>query len=244
LTERSVVVYGSPMQFNHDALDLSGVPGEPVLVGVGGSHAYGLATPESDVDYRGCFVTPTEDFWSLDKPADTYDHHDPDIALHEVEKFLGLALKANPTVLEVFWYSEWAVKTDVGQVLIDNRDLFVTSKIRDTHVGFATAQFERLKKRQGTFSSDTAKRTEKHARHLLRLILQAERALTTGEFRITVDDPDEIFAFGKLPYTRMIPLAEAVIERVRTVPSVLPDAPDRDAINHLLYLIRESCVYV
>lgn len=222
-------------------LDLTNVPGTPVLVGVGGSHAYGLATESSDVDYRGCFVAPTRAFFGLRFPTETYDRHEPnDIALHEVGKMLRLAAAANPTVLEVFFYSDYAVRTDIGDLLIENRDLFITSKIRETHVGYARSQFSRLERRQGSFSADTAKRTEKHARHLLRLVQQAERALTTGVFDIAVQDRDEIFAFGQLEYEEMVEQAEDVIERVKNVESVLPPEPDMEAIDDLLVGIRES----
>ena len=128
---RRTLWYGARMK--HD-LDLSEVPGKPVLVGVGGSHAYGLATVNSDVDYRGCYVSPSWQFWGLTTPQETYDRHDPDCALHEVGKLLRLAAAANPTVLEVFFYSEYAVRDEIGDRLIDNRDLFITGKIRDTHV--------------------------------------------------------------------------------------------------------------
>ncbi len=225
---------------NHD-LDLSEVPGKPVLVGVGGSHAYGLATAESDVDYRGVYVAPTRKFFGLTTPQETYDTHEPyDIALHEVGKFLRLASAANPTVLEVFYYSDYAVTDQTGWRLLDHRDLFITGKIRTTHIGYATAQFERLKKRQNSFSSDTAKRTAKHARHLLRLVRQAEQALTTGTFDLAVLDRDEIFAFGEMEHSKMVHKAEREIERVKSVPSVLPEEPDMEAIEALLITIREE----
>lgn len=222
-------------------IDLTEVPGTPVLVGVGGSHAYGMAHAESDVDYRGCYVAPTTEFFGLHKPQETYDRHDPDVAMHEVGKTLWLASKGNPTVLELFFYSEYAVRTDIGDLLIANRDLFITERIRSTHVGYAYEQFNRLKRREsGSFSSDTAKRTEKHARHILRLVQLAERTLTTGVFDIVVPDRDEIFAFGKLPVEEMLVRAEAEIERVKDVPSVLPPDPDMEAINDLLVTIRWS----
>lgn len=224
---------------NHD-LDLSEVPGVPVLVGVGGSRAYGLATVDSDVDYRGCYVAPTREFFRLVTPQETYDRHDPDVALHEVGKLLRLAAAANPTVLEVFFYSEYAVRTDIGDLLIENRHLFITEKIRTSHVGYANSQFERLKKRQSSFSADTRKRTAKHARHLLRLVKQAEQALTTGIFDITVVDREEIFTFGELPYADMVRLAEKEIERVANVPTDLPAGPDLEAIDALLVEIRET----
>lgn len=227
-----------------ESLDLSGVPGTPVLVGVGGSHAYGLAHAGSDIDYRGCYVVPTREFFGLNKPKETYDRHDPDMALHEVGKLLWLASKANPTVLELFFYSEYPVRTEIGDLLIANRDLFITERIRSTHIGYAYEQFSRLKRREGSsFSADTAKRTEKHARHILRLVLLAERTLTTGEFDIVVRDRDEIFDFGKLPYEEMLERAEAEIERVKDMPSVLPPEPDMQAIDDLLVQIREMSLF-
>lgn len=221
-------------------IELSQVPGRPVLVGVGGSRAYGLATVDSDTDYRGCYVAPSRSFFRLTTPQETYDHHDPDVALHEVGKLLRLAAGANPTILEVFHYSEYVVRDEIGDLLIANRDLFITGKIRSTHAGYAQQQFDRLKRRQGSFSADTAKRTAKHARHLIRLVRQAERALTTGTFDIAALDREEIFAFGQLEYGEMCRRAEQEIKRVKEVPSVLPPEPDLEAIDALLVEIRES----
>jgi hypothetical protein len=219
-------------------LNLTEVPGTPVLVGVGGSHAYGLAHAESDVDYRGCYVAPTRAFFGLTPPKQTYDRHDPDLAMHEVGKTLQLASGGNPTVLELFFYEDYACRTEVGDLLIANSDLFITGKIRDTHLGYARQQFTRLIQRQGSFSSDTAKRTEKHARHMFRLMQLAEDALTTGVYTLQVRDRDEIFALGKLPIDEMTARAEAEFDRLNTIESVLPPAPDMEAINNLLVHIR------
>ncbi len=229
------MMYCGQMTFD---VDLSDVPGQPVLVGVGGSHAYGLATPESDVDYRGCYVTPTREFFGLSLPKDTYDRHEPDMALHEVGKLLRLAMNANPTVLELFYYDTYVIRYPIGSLLIDNRDLFITEKIRATHIGFAMSQLTRMKKRDPDLASRD-KRVAKHARHLLRLIQQAERALTTGVFDIKVADREEIFAFGELSYDEMVWEAEAEIRHLEAASCVLPPEPDVEAINDLLIDIRE-----
>lgn len=221
-------------------LDLSNVPGTPVLVGVGGSHAYGLNHADSDVDYRGCYVAPTRAFFGIKRPAESYTRANPDVALHEVGKLLVLAAKGNPTVLESLYYDRYTHRTDVGDLLIENRDLFLTGKIKNAHIGYAREQFRRLKERQTSFSSDTAKRTEKHARHMFRLMQLAERALTTGEYRVRVDNPDEVFALGRLPYDEMVALAESEFDRMDTLESVLPPEPDMEAINDLLVEIRET----
>lgn len=243
-------------------VDLSDVPGRPVLVGIGGSHAYGLATPQSDIDYRGCYVAPTKDFFGLDAPVETCDRHDPDMALHEVAKLLRLAMGANPTILEMFYYDTYVIKDEIGQLLLDNRHLFITEKIRATHAGFAMSQLSRLKNREVPEQSRGGRaaailrrflhlsvpqepevsirdqRVSKHARHLLRLIQQAERALTTGVFDIHVADREEVFAFGELPYGEMVKTAEKAVKRLKKVRNTLPTEPDRDAINKLLVDIR------
>lgn len=236
LAERRAAHYACHMV---NDIDVSEIPGVVILLGIGGSRAYGLATPNSDTDYRGCYVTPTREFFRLISPVEAYTRNDPDVSLHEVGKFLRLAVAANPTILETFFYDTYVIRNPIGDLLIENRDLFVTDKIRASHVGYARSQFERLKRRENSFSSDTAKRTAKHARHLLRLVRQAERALTTGTFDIAALDREEIFAFGELPFYDMVQKAEQEIAWVSLVRSVLPPEPDMKAIDNLLIEIRE-----
>lgn len=228
--------YGARMEH---ALDLSEVPGTPVLVGVGGSRAYGLATVDSDVDYRGCYVAPTREFFRFVTPRETYDRQDPDVSMHEVGKFLRLAIAGNPSILESLFFSEYVIKTTVGESILKHRDLFVTNRIRATHLGYADQQLKRISKRDSAVSvHEDDKRSSKNARHLLRLIKQVERAMTTGEFRITVEDRDEIFAFGGLPRSDMLRKAEREIERVTRLESVLPSAPNIEKIEAMLIRIR------
>lgn len=222
------------------ALDLTAVPGTPVLVGIGGSHAYGLAHADSDIDYRGCYLVPTQDLFRLTSPPESFTRTDPDVAMHEVGKFVRLATSANPTVLEVLHYDTYVASTPVGDLLVENRHLFLSEQVRVTHVGYARSQFKRLQNREGTFSADTAKRTAKHARHLLRLVRQGHRAITTGELSIRVTDRDELFAFGNLPYEQMCAQAEAEIAALDAAPSVLPPQPDGAAIDRLLIAVREA----
>lgn len=224
------------MQF---PLGLRDIPGTPALVGVAGSHAFGMATATSDVDFRGCYVVPTRELFRLITPPESYAHTSPDVSLHEAGRLLRLACAANPTALETLFYSEYVIKDAIGSMLLANREMFLTNKIRDSHLGFARSQFEKLKKRGGTFSSDTAKRTSKHARHTLRVVRLTEKVLTTGVYDLIVDDPDEIFAFGELEHAEMVRRAEREIERVRDLDSVLPDGPDLEAVDDLLVKIRE-----
>ena len=70
-----------------------------------GSHAHGLAIETSDYDYRGVFVAPTRDFFSLGgKPVDTnwIEGEKEDDTSWEIGHFLKLAIHSNPSILEVF----------------------------------------------------------------------------------------------------------------------------------------------
>lgn len=225
-----------------EQLSLDRLPDNVALLGVAGSTAYNMAHADSDIDYRGVFVASTWDILSLNSPKDSYASTHPDVSLHEVEKFMHLAMNANPTVLESLFYDTYIVKTDTGNALIEGRDLFLTQRIRNSHLGYARSQFKRLLNRGDSFSAQTKKRTEKHARHLIRLVLQAERALLTGEFRIrlTEKERDMVFEFGELPRDKMIEHAERKFDHLATIESALPYEPDYNVINDLLLSIRRD----
>lgn len=102
-----------------------------ILFGLTGSQAYGLDTPESDYDWKGIFQVPTRQVLGLypgtDKTRETSAPR-PDTQVHELEKYLRLAVKCNPTLLEMMWLDDYAKITEAGQLLIDNRELFLWSK--------------------------------------------------------------------------------------------------------------------
>jgi len=65
-----------------------------------GSQAYGLAETESDVDRRGIYLPPADLHWSLYGVPEQLENDQTQEAYWEIQKFLVLALKANPNVLE------------------------------------------------------------------------------------------------------------------------------------------------
>ncbi len=75
-----------------------------ILKTLTGSQAHGLATPESDYDYRGVFVVPTVELLKLGQSKSITSHINgkEDDTNWEIGHFLYLATKCNPTILEVF----------------------------------------------------------------------------------------------------------------------------------------------
>lgn len=219
-----------------------------LLEGVVGSRAYGLDTADSDTDILGMFAYNTDDLLSLDTPADTITTKDPDATWHEARKFLRLVLDANPTQTELLWLPEYTISTPWAAALIANRaELTGATLMRRTYLGYATGQFRKLEQRgDGSFSSDTRKRTEKHARHLLRLLRQGYDLYATGRLtvRLDADDADYIRTFGKAVADGDLDLARTKLAFYESAfdarPSALPDKPNRDIANSWLLAVRED----
>ena len=71
-----------------------------------GSHAHGLATKDSDKDFRSVYITPTSEILSLNCGSEKGNHwvekQTDDNTSYEISHFLHLATKSNPSILEVF----------------------------------------------------------------------------------------------------------------------------------------------
>jgi predicted nucleotidyltransferase len=224
-------------------LPLPYTPGDTVLVGVVGSTAYGLTTATSDIDRLGVYIAPTRTVLGLRGPAATSNtvvSNNPDVAIHELGKFCTLALKANPTVLELLYCDRYDIVTDIGAHLIDLRDAFLsTDAVRSAYAGYALGQAKRLAARAKNgsegFGSDLAKRTAKHGRHCRRLLLMGEQLLTTGHLQLDVSEHrDMLMAAGELAekdQERFLEEFQTAVARFDTLESVLPDTPDFDRVN-------------
>lgn len=65
-----------------------------------GSRAYGLDHEGSDTDRRGVYLPPADLEWSLYGVPEQLEYRDSEECYWELQKFLVLALKANPNILE------------------------------------------------------------------------------------------------------------------------------------------------
>lgn len=218
----------------------------PILTGTVGSVAYGLNTDSSDVDTLGVFVHPTEAFFGLSNPAESHVTTNPDVTMHEAAKYCRLALNCNPSVLELLWLPADLLRcfSPDGVALIRMRNAFLSRKrVRNAYMGYADQQFKKLKERgDGSFSSDTRKRTAKHARHLLRLVNQGTQLHLTGELTVKVDDPEFYHTFGDRVAAGNTLYVEKVMSDAKRIfdetTSVLPDKPNTERVEQWLRTVR------
>lgn len=223
-----------------------------ILSGIVGSTAYGLARENSDTDRLGCFMAPSSLFLGLHPPtgrAASRVSTQPDVTEHELGKYVSLLLACNPTVTELLWLPDglYEVRRPVGEDLVALRSKFLSARaVRNAYLGYATQQFRKLCERgDGSFSSDTRQRTQKHARHLRRLCVQGWTLYSTGHLPIRVEDPDEYFAFGESvaqdPSTAR-DFISRYEDRFAESPGVLPEHPSADAIDEWLIETRKAAL--
>lgn len=222
-------------------------PSNIILECVVGSHMYNLNTPESDEDVKGVYVLPTKDLLGeLDgytKIDQVKDHTDPDWAYYEVQKLIKLVTSGNPTVTELLFANEYTVLTDIGQLLIDNRNAFLSKKnIRNAYVGYAYSQISKKQRNAGNVADI---RKGKFLRHLWRLIKQYEQFAETGTLqpRLTDEERKECFDFEE--FCRQHPsYAEFWFlkykNRLEKVEAKLPEEPDYKKISEILLQIRRE----
>jgi len=211
-----------------------------ILEAVCGSHAYGLDTPESDIDLKGVFVAPTQSILSLRKPRETIDRTDPDVCYHEVEKFIRLAMKCNPTILEMLFLDDYNILTQEGQLLVDSRKAFLSDMVRNAYHGYVFSQVRKLNSRGDSWDVGMKNRYKKHSRHLFRLLDQGKQLLETGTLDVKVKNRDELFAIGELTVDKLIDKFTIEFKKFENIKSILPKEPDYNRINNILLYIRKK----
>ena len=223
-----------------------------ILQAIVGSTAYGLATPESDIDQLGIFCASRDEILGLGAEKilkKSVVQTDPDITVHELHKFCSLALNGNPTLLELLSMPYYTTISDEGLMLVQSRHSFYGAKrIRASYGGYVHGQAERLRKRSEEgrkgFDPKLGKRTAKHARHCLRLLIQGRTLLQTGEIPIDMTDyRDYLFSVGEIAETspnQFQVLVERELKHLDEVKTTLPEVADADLINKLLINIRKS----
>src|SRR6185503_351047 len=137
------------------------------------SQAFGLRDDDSDMDRRGVYLPPAELHWSLYgvpeqiSPNQTGPGVDTAETYWELQKFLVMALKANPNILECLHTPLVEHATPLAQELLAARQRFLSKLIYQTYNGYVMSQFKKLEQ-------DLRARGEikwKHAMHLMRLLL-------------------------------------------------------------------------
>lgn len=198
--------------------DGNGNPRNLILLGYRGSIAHGTyrksTEPNSidDKDVMGVFIG-SEGFYTGFKKSDVGEKmfREWDIVQYELKKFVSLLLKSNPNVLMMLWLPEkyYLHKDKYGEMLIQNRDIFVSKHAYHSFSGYAYGQFHRMtnfafegymgEKRKSLvdkFGYDC-----KNASHLIRLLKMGIEFLTEGNLFVEREDAPQLISIKNGEWT-------------------------------------------
>jgi len=121
--------------------------GRIIFETVSGSISYGTNTPQSDVDLRGFYVNPPNEYLGLHEPAAQISDKNNDTTYYSLKRAFELLMSANPNMIELLWMPQDCVRisSEAMERLIAHRNLFISKKCFHTHSGYAFAQIKKAR---------------------------------------------------------------------------------------------------
>lgn len=208
-----------------------------------GSRAYGLEDENSDTDRRGVYLPPAELHWSLYGVPEQLECDETQEAYWELQKFVVLALKANPNVLECLYSPLIEKATPLGEELIALREIFLSRLVYQTYNGYVMSQFKKMQ-------ADIRNQGEvkwKHVMHLIRLLISGIHVLRHGDVAVRVDEHREALLAikrGDTPWKETERWRLKLHEEFETAfrETKLPERPDYAAANRFLIRARRAAL--
>ena len=135
-----------------------------ILLGLGGSYAYGTNTENSDIDFRGIALPRSSDLLGLTQFEQFIDEA-TDTVVYSFPKIVRLLLECNPNTIELLGLDEeqYLIKTPLGQELLNHAGMFLSKRAAHSFGGYADAQLRRL---QNAIARDSLPQSERE-RHIL-----------------------------------------------------------------------------
>jgi hypothetical protein len=230
--------------FKHVAAEIPGAPDAAELYrfviyrSIVGSTAYGLSHENSDTDRRGFYLPPADLQWSLAGVPEQLENDNEEV-YWELEKFIRLALKANPNVLECLYSPLVETCSPLAQELIDSREIFLSRYVHRTYNSYVLSQFKKIEqdlRNQGQIRW-------KHVMHLIRLLLSGVEVLRRGFVTLRVDEyRDRLLAIrrGDVAWSDVedwrLALHKLLDEALAS--TALPEHPDYKRANAFLIRAR------
>lgn len=119
-----------------------------VLEATVGSHAWGLASAQSDVDRRGAFALPFAWTIGLVPPPEDLISEDASTNYWEVKKLVRQALRADPNTLELLFLPTIQPLDPIGEWILEARDAFASRDIYGSFGRYALSQLKKLAQSQ------------------------------------------------------------------------------------------------
>lgn len=225
-----------------------------MLLGLGGSYAYGTNNEVSDIDFRGVTLQLPSDLLGMTE-FEQFEDDKTDTVIYGFNKLVKLLLECNPNTCEMLGLDEnqYLIKTELGQELINNSRLFLSKRAIKSFGGYADAQLRRL---QNAIARDTLPQSDKE-KHILKSVMNALEDFNRryagkerGNIRLYIDraeNPEletEIFVdanyahFPLRDYTDLLGTMKNVVRDYDKIGKRNRKKDDNHLNKHAMHLIR------
>ncbi len=225
-----------------------------ILMGLGGSYAYGTNNENSDIDFRGITLNLPSDLLGLTE-FEQYEDEGTDTVIYSFNKMVKLLLECNPNTIELLGLDDdqYLIKTELGQELLDNRFIFLSKRAAKSFGGYASAQLRRM---QNAIARDSMSQEERE-QHIYNSVKNAledfsrrHEVFKNGDIKLYIDDSDnpefktEIFIdanYKHLPlrdYENMLGAMNNVIREYDKIGKRNRKKDDNHLNKHAMHLIR------
>ena len=225
----------------------------PLLVCLSGSLAYGLDTPESDVDIRGIFLNEAEELIGLREERESLRLEDSDTVLYGLRKAMKLLLACNPNVVELLGLRKRDILfcTEEGRQILEAAPAFLSQKAIFTFGAYATNLRRQIQKQLDAGKPDK-KAIGKEMMHLIRIydmgadLLAYGRVITYREetnsllLRIRAGEYQDRRGLPTADYDRLLEEFMGTFNNA-AIGTRLPKEPDWNKVNDLtMGIVRNS----
>jgi len=228
-----------------------------------GSEAYGVSSNDSDRDIYSWCIPPLEiiyphiagyiDGFGKKRPGfDQYSiHHIQfnnrkyDLAVYSIIKYFNLVMQNNPNMLDSLFVSDRCITyiTPIGQLVRDNRRMFLHKGCWHKFKGYAYSQMHKIKTKNPDEGSNRYKDVQKHgfdlkfSYHVVRLLGEVEQILTESDLDLQ-RNREQLKAIRNGEWT-IAQIETYFLDKEKSLEdaytkSELPYFPDEEAIKQLL----------
>jgi len=205
-----------------------------------GSRAHGLNDENSDYDYRGVYILPTKKILSLGYKYKGTDYCEgkEDNTSYEIGHFLSLAVRCNPSILEVL-RSDIIKRSNIyGFMLLDlfpyiwnPQDAF------NAFTGYSHCQRKKMLDKKDN-------RQNKYAVAYIRTLINLTTLLRTGSFDLKVNEMYRTQLLGirrgEWSFGNILDWAEKLKKTAEINMEKCPHKPDLEKVNDFLLKVRKE----
>lgn len=130
--------------------------GNIVLLGLGGSHAYGMETDSSDLDIRGVATNSKRNILT-GNDFEQFVETNTDTTIYSFDKIVKLLVSCNPNTIEILGLKpeHYLYLSPAGKLLVENRKMFLSKRAIHSFGGYANSQLRRMENKAARELSQT-----------------------------------------------------------------------------------------